>query len=244
MFKDKVIIITGATGGIGRSILQKFSESGGAILILWDIVNPENIVQSLKKKGIKAVGDVVDITKAEQIEKSSKKIIEKFGRIDVLINNAGITKDNLIIKMKEEEWDIVLNINLKAAFLCTKIIGKIMWTQHSGKIINMASIIGQIGNLGQANYSSSKAGLIALTKSSAKEFARANIQVNAIAPGYIMTPMTEKLPQEVKNKMIESIPLKKFGSPDDVAEVVLFLASEKSNYITGQVLRVDGGLVM
>ncbi|MCL5674810.1 MAG: 3-oxoacyl-[acyl-carrier-protein] reductase [Candidatus Omnitrophica bacterium] len=243
MLKNKVVIITGATGGIGRAILQKFSESG-AVLVLWDVVNPENSVQGLKEKGIKSAGDIVDITKAEQIEKSAKKVLDEFGRIDILINNAGITKDNLIIKMKEDEWDNVLNINLKGAFLCTKIIGKTMWSQHSGKIINMASIIGQIGNLGQANYSSSKAGLIALTKSAAKEFARANIQVNAVAPGYIMTPMTEKLSQNVKNKMLEAIPLKKFGTPDDVAEVVLFFASEKSDYITGQVLRVDGGLVM
>jgi 3-oxoacyl-[acyl-carrier protein] reductase len=243
MLKDKVAIITGATGGIGRAILQKFSDSG-AKLVLWDVADPESIVKKLREKGIDAIGDIVDITKSSQIEISAKKIIDKFGRIDILINNAGITKDNLIIKMKEEEWDNVLNINLKGAFLCTKIIGKIMWLQHSGKIINMASIIGQIGNMGQVNYSASKAGLIALTKTSAKEFARANIQVNAVAPGYIMTPMTEKLPEQVKNKMLQAIPLEKFGSPDDVAEVVLFFASDKSNYITGQVLRVDGGLVM
>jgi len=187
---------------------------------------------------------VVDITKREEIEKGTKEVIEKWGTVDILINNAGITRDKLIFRMEEKEWDDVLNVNLKGAFLCSKIIGRIMYMKRKGKIINIASIIGQIGNIGQANYSASKGGLIALTKTCAKEFAKGGVNVNAVAPGYIMTKMTEKLPEKVKKKMLEDIPLGRFGKPEEVADLILFLASEKANYITGQVFRIDGGLVM
>ncbi|MCM8772897.1 MAG: 3-oxoacyl-[acyl-carrier-protein] reductase [Candidatus Omnitrophica bacterium] len=243
MFENKVVLITGAFGGIGKSLSLKFGNDK-AKLVLWDIIIDEEFESFLKNKGIELISRKIDITKEEEIEKGSKEIINKWGKIDVLINNAGITRDKLIFRMTEKDWDDVLNVNLKGAFLCSKIIGQIMYKQKSGKIINIASIIGEIGNIGQANYSASKAGLIALTKTCAKEFARGGINVNAVAPGYIVTKMTENLPEKIKEEMLKSIPLGRFGKPEEVAELVYFLASENANYITGQVIRIDGGLVM
>ncbi|MCM8818488.1 MAG: SDR family NAD(P)-dependent oxidoreductase, partial [Candidatus Omnitrophica bacterium] len=221
MFKDKVVLITGAFGGIGKALARKFGENN-AKLALWDIFIDEEFEKSLIEKGIETISKKIDITIESQVEEGSKEIIEKWGKIDVLINNAGITKDKIIFRMSEKDWDDVLNVNLKGPFLCCKIIGQIMYKQKKGKIVNIASIIGEIGNIGQVNYSSSKGGLIALTKTCAKEFARGGINVNAVSPGYIMTKMTENLPDKVKEEMLKLIPLGRFGKPEEVAELVYF----------------------
>ena len=243
MSNGRVILITGAGGGIGNAIALKFGKEGNKV-VLWDLFISEEFIKTLETEKISFLFDKIDITKKQDIVNGTKKVIEEWGRIDVLVNNAGVTKDKIVFKMEEEDWDYVINVNLKGAFLCSKIIGRIMFSQKEGSIINIASIIGEIGNVGQANYSASKGGLIALTKTCAKEFARAGINVNAIAPGYIKTKMTEHLPEEVKKDMITKIPLNRFGFPEEVAELVFFLSSEKAKYITGQVIRIDGGLVM
>jgi 3-oxoacyl-[acyl-carrier protein] reductase len=186
----------------------------------------------------------VDVTDYPKLEEAANKILDKLGKVDILVNNAGITKDNLLLRMSEADWDSVLGVNLKGTFNCTKAVSKLMIKQRQGKIINIASIIGIIGNIGQANYSASKAGIIALTKTAAKELAARNITVNAIAPGFIQTDMTAKLLEDIKEKILEAIPLKRFGSSRDVAGVCLFLASEQAGYITGQTIVVDGGMVM
>ena len=187
--------------------------------------------------------DTVDVTKPENVQNFIQKVLDKFGRIDILINNAGITRDGLLVRMNESDWDAVLNVNLKGTFSCTKAVAKPMMKQRSGKIVNIASIIGLIGNAGQANYAASKGGVIAFTKSAAKELASRNINVNAIAPGFIKTDMTDKLSEDVKQAIMKQVPLGKWGSAGDVADVALFLVSDASAYITGQVIQVDGGMV-
>ncbi|MCX8082181.1 MAG: 3-oxoacyl-[acyl-carrier-protein] reductase [bacterium] len=243
MFQDKVAVITGAFGGIGRALAIKLGEQGAKIA-LWDIFIDNSLEKILTDKSIQFLSSKIDITKKDDVQNSADKIIERWGKIDILINNAGITKDNLILRMTEEEWDSVIEINLKGAFICSKIIGKFMFSQKTGSIVNVASIIGQIGNIGQANYSASKGALISFTKTCAKEFARFGVRVNAVAPGYIITKMTEQLPEKIKTKMLEMIPLGRFGTPEEVADLILFLSSNKANYITGQVFRIDGGMVM
>ena len=249
--KDKVALITGGAQGIGYEIASLFAAEGADIIVA--DVNPEALNQAqarLEESGGQAPyrGQVltveVDVGDFSQVEQLFKKSLDKFKRIDILINNAGITRDGLLLRMKEADWDKVLRVNLKGCFNCTKAAARIMFKQRVGKIVNIASIIGLIGNVGQANYAASKAGLIGLTKSAARELAARNINVNAIAPGFIQTEMTAKLPEEAKQKMLDQIPLGKFGEAKDVARAALFLVSEESSYITGQVIRVCGGMVM
>jgi 3-oxoacyl-[acyl-carrier protein] reductase len=244
-FKDKVALITGAAQGIGREIALKFAAEGADIAVA--DVNFEKAAKTAKDieaSGAKALPLELDVTDYVKANEGINKILDKFGKVDILVNNAGITKDSLMLRMGDAEWDAVLNVNLKGTFNCIKAVSRLMIKQRYGKIVNVASIIGIIGNAGQANYSASKAGIIALTKTAAKELASRNINVNAIAPGFIQTEMTARLPEELKQKMQEAIPLGKFGSPADVAALCLFLASEEASYITGQTIIVDGGMVM
>jgi 3-oxoacyl-[acyl-carrier protein] reductase len=243
--ENKIALITGGARGIGRAIALCFAKEG-ADIVIWDvnIQEAEKTCQDIEALGSKAFAQAVDVTDYEKVEEATNKILDKYGKVDILVNNAGITKDNLLLRMSEADWDAVINVNLKGTFNCTKAVSKLMIKQRYGKIINIASIIGMIGNAGQANYSASKAGIIALTKTTAKELASRNINVNAVAPGFIQTEMTAKLPQGLKEKMRGAIPAGRFGSPDDVAGVCLFLASEEAGYITGQTIVVDGGMVM
>lgn len=245
IFKDKISLITGGARGIGREIALAFAKEGSDIAIC--DVNPEAL--DAAKKEIEAVGRraetfIVDVTNLSQVEGMINKTLDKFQKIDILINNAGITKDALIVRMSEQEFDSVIAVNLKGTFNCTKAVSKVMMKQRYGKIVSIASIIGIIGNAGQANYAASKAGIIGITKSVAKELASRNVNVNAIAPGFIETDMTAKLPENVKAQMSALIPLNRFGKASDVANLAMFLASDASSYITGQVIKIDGGMVM
>ena len=244
--KGKTAIITGSARGLGKAIALKLADMG-ANIVLNDIMSSDAIdstAEEFKTLGHNVIVTKGDVRNREDVEIMVNKAVETFGSIDILVNNAGITRDSLIIKMSEEDWDNVLDINLKGAFLCTKAVAKFMMKQRKGKIINIASVAGVMGNPGQANYSASKAGLIGLTKSTAKELASRGITCNAVAPGLIQSKMTDILPEKVKENYLNNIPLGRFGTPDDVANVVGFLASPDSDYITGQVIRIDGGLVM
>lgn len=245
ILKDAVSIITGGARGIGREIALIFAKEGSDIAIC--DVNQETLETTRKEiesLGRKAETFVVDVTNSEHVEDMVNKVLDKFQKIDILVNNAGITRDSLIVRMKEEDFDSVIAVNLKGTFNCTKAVSKVMMKQRHGKIISIASIIGIMGNAGQANYAASKAGIIGLTKSVAKELASRNVNVNAIAPGFIETDMTAKLADDIKSQMRALIPLNRFGKASDVANLALFLASEASSYITGQVIQVDGGMVM
>jgi 3-oxoacyl-[acyl-carrier protein] reductase len=240
----KIALVTGAARGIGQAIAVKLAAEGADIALCdlqadW-LVETAGKVQAL---GRKAQCYTVDVSNAEQVQAVVGAVEKDFGRIDILVNNAGITKDTFLIRMTEADWDAVLNINLKGTFLFSKAVARPMMKQRSGAIVNVASIIGLIGNAGQCNYAASKAGVIALTKSVAKELASRNIRANAVAPGFIQTKMTEKLPEDIRQKMLEAIPLARFGEPEDVANVVLFLASDAAAYVTGQVVTVCGGMV-
>lgn len=243
--KDKVAVITGSARGIGFSIAELFAAESATVIIL-DLFQEavDEAVGKLTAKGFKADGFAGNVTRSEDMESVFNAVLEKHKSIDVLVNNAGITKDNLLLRMKEEEWDAVIAVNLKGTFLCTQKAFKIMMKQRSGSIINIASVIGLMGNAGQANYAATKGGLIAFTKSCAREFASRSIRVNAVAPGFIQTEMTAKLPPEVVENYSKAIPLGKLGLPEDVAKLCLFFASDESIYITGQTLAVDGGLTM
>ena len=243
--KNKVALITGGARGIGRSIALLFAQEGADVAVCdVNIQEAEKTCLEIESLGRKTIAAKADVMSFANVEEAVNKILDKFTKIDILVNNAGITRDNLLLRMSEAEWDAVLNVNLKGAFNCIKAVSKVMIKQRSGKIVNIASIIGIIGNPGQANYSASKAGIIALTKTAAKELAVRNINVNAVAPGFIQTEMTAKLSEDIRQKMNEAIPLKRFGTPEDVARVCLFLAANDSNYITGQTIIVDGGMVM
>ncbi len=245
MGESKVAIVTGSARGIGKAIAMKFAKDGYDVVIsdiLQDVA--QETAKEIEALGQKALVVVADVSKAEDAERLISETVNTFGRLDVLVNNAGITRDNLAIRMKESEWDMVLNINLKGTFLCSQAAAKVMMKKRSGRIVNIASVSGILGTAGQANYASSKAGVIALTKALARELGPRNITVNAVAPGYIITEMTEKLPDKVKEEYLAQIPLKRGGTPEDVANVVAFLASEAASYVTGTTLIVSGGLVM
>ena len=245
LVEDKVAIITGGARGIGKEIARVFAKEGANICICdVDEQMLDETVKELQSLGRQAIGLKVDVTNFSQVEEMAQKVLDNFKKIDILINNAGITRDNLLLRMKEAEWDAVLNVNLKGTFNCTKAVSKVMVKQRSGRIVNIASIIGLIGNAGQSNYAESKGGIISFTKSVAKELASRNINVNAIAPGFIKTNMTAKLSPELQESMSKMIPLNRFGETSDVANVALFLVSELSDYITGHVIQVDGGMVM
>lgn len=246
MLKDKVAVVTGGTRGIGRAIALKLAEEGANIVINYrnSDKEAEELKTILEEKGVKVLTVKCDISNFEDSKNLIDKCKEEFGKIDILVNNAGITKDTLIMRMKEEDFDSVIDVNLKGTFNCAKHASAIMLKQKFGKIINMTSVVGIAGNAGQVNYSASKAGVIGLTKSLAKELGSRGITVNAVAPGFINTDMTAGLSEKVKEEASKNIPLKKLGNPEDVANLVGFLASDAANYITGQVINVDGGMVM
>ncbi len=245
MFEGKIAVVTGAARGIGQAIAYNLA-ARGADIVLGDIKAEwlSESAEGVKKLGRKAWCFELDVTNATAVQNVFNDIAAETGRIDILVNNAGITKDGLLMRMSEEDWDAVLTVNLKGTFACTKAVSRIMMKQRSGSIINIASVVGLMGNAGQANYAASKGGVIAFTKSVAKELASRNIRANAVAPGFISSKMTDALSDEVRQKMLEAIPLSSFGTPDDVANAVAFLASDQSSYITGQVISVNGGMVM
>lgn len=243
--KDKVAIITGSARGIGFAIAETLAQNGAlSVIIDLNRNDVDGAVQKIDDAGFKAIGYACDVTDSENLGNVFKDIHSKFENIDILVNNAGITRDGLLMKMKETDWDAVINVNLKGTFNCTQKVSRFMLKQKSGVIINISSVVGIMGNPGQANYAASKGGIIALTKSAAKEFASRNIRVNAIAPGFIQTEMTDKLPKEVVDKYLEAIPLSCMGTVKDIANLCVFLASKEAKYITGQTINVDGGLVM
>lgn len=246
MLKDKVAIVTGGTRGIGRAIALKLADNGANIVINYrnSDKEAEELKAILEEKGVKVLTVKCDISNFEDSKNLMDKCKEVFGKIDILVNNAGITKDTLIMRMKEEDFDSVIDVNLKGTFNCAKHASAIMLKQRFGKILNMTSVVGIAGNAGQVNYAASKAGVIGLTKSLAKELGSRGITVNAVAPGFINTDMTASLSEKVKEEASKNIPLKRLGDPEDVANLVGFLASDAANYITGQVINVDGGMVM
>ena len=240
--KDKTVIVTGGAKGIGKAIALKFASEGANIVLNYRSTSPEEVKNEIEAMGVKCLTVQADVSNTEQAQKLVDEAIAEFGGVDVLVNNAGITRDTLLMRMKEEDFDAVINTNLKGCFNMMKAVNKIMMKQRSGAIINMSSVIGLAGNIGQVNYAASKAGVLGMTYSVAKELAARNITCNAIAPGMIATDMTEVLSDKVKEQILEGIPLKRFGQPEEIAETALFLA--KSKYITGQVITVDGGMLI
>ncbi|BEP29409.1 3-oxoacyl-[acyl-carrier-protein] reductase [Helicovermis profundi] len=245
-FSGKNVVITGGSRGIGKAIALEFAKKGANVIINYNSSAELalKVVEEVKSYNVNAKAYKCNVASSDDVKTFTKDIYKDFDKIDILVNNAGITKDGLLIRMKDEDWDNVLNVNLKGSFLCTREIGKKMLKQKSGRIINISSVVGLMGNAGQANYSASKAGLIGLTKSSAKEFSSRGINVNAVAPGFIQSDMTAKLSDEVIGEYKKHIPLGNLGVAKDVANAVMFLSSEYSSYITGQVINVDGGMLI
>jgi 3-oxoacyl-[acyl-carrier protein] reductase len=245
MLKDRVAIVTGASRGIGRCIAEYLAAQGARIVaVSRKQQDTEELVASIKERGGEALSVAADVSVEGDVAAMIDAAQQAFGQIDILVNNAGITRDTLLARMKDDDWDAVLNINLKGAFLCSRAAAKVMSKQRYGRIINITSVVGQMGNIGQANYCASKGGLMGLTRSNARELARRNVTVNAVAPGFIETDMTAELPEKVRTDMAAQIPLGRFGAPEDIAAAVAFLASEQAGYITGHELSVNGGMYM
>jgi 3-oxoacyl-[acyl-carrier protein] reductase len=244
--EGKAALVTGASRGIGREIALELARNGANVAVNFSgsEAKANEVVDEIKKLGKDAFAIKCDVSNSEEVATMVKETIDRFGKLDILVNNAGITRDNLLMRMKEDEWDDVININLKGVFLCTKAVSRQMMKQRNGRIINIASIVGAMGNAGQANYVAAKAGIIGLTKTTAKELASRNITVNAIAPGFISTDMTDKLSEDVKGEMLKQIPLARLGEPKDIAKMTAFLASDDSSYVTGQTLHINGGMYM
>ncbi len=244
--EGKIAIVTGANQGIGRTMALSLAEAGADIVAV-DLYKNEQtaeLVQQIEQMGRQCLPAQADVSQESEVNAFVQETLSQFGRVDILINNAGITKDGLIMRMKSDDWTKVLDVNLSSMFYCTKAVARPMFKQRAGSIVMIASVIGVMGNPGQANYAASKAGAIGLTKSAAKEFASRGIRVNAVAPGFIQSAMTDALPEEVKKTYLEQVPLKELGTPQDVAETVKFLVSDSARYITGQVIHVNGGLYM
>jgi len=242
---ERSALITGAAQGIGKAVAIGMAMEGANVGIAdVNIEKAEIAAEELRKLGVKSLAIKLNVSSQNEVISAFETFTKEFGRLDILVNNAGITRDGLLIRMKEEDWDAVLNINLKGTFLCSKEAVKIMSKQRSGKIINISSVVAFTGNPGQANYSSSKAAVLGLTKTIAREYASRGIRVNAVAPGFIQTAMTDALPDKVKDEMKHSIPLGQFGLPEDITNAVIFLSSKESDYITGQVLHINGGMYM
>jgi len=241
----KVALITGGAQGIGRAVALMLARNGSDVAVSdVNLAMARTTVEEIEKLGRRALAVEADVARSEDGDRMVRETVEVLGRIDILVNNAGITRDKLILRMSEEDWDKVLEVNLKGAFNCTRAAVRYMAKQRSGRVVNIASVVGLMGNAGQANYAASKAGLIGFTKAVSREFASRGINVNAVAPGYIDTPMTQALPEKAKEALRNLIPLDRLGTPEDVAKAVLFLVTSGSDYVTGQVLQVDGGIYM
>ena len=246
MEERKVVLVTGGSRGIGKEVAEVYADNGYDVVINYvsDKTDVEGLKKEFEEKGVKCLLVKGDVSKAEDVQNMVEEAIKEFGKIDVLVNNAGITRDTLLMRMSEEDFDKVIEINLKGTYLVTKAVTKYMMKKRQGSIINLASVVGVVGNAGQCNYSASKAGIIGFTKSVAKELASRNIRANAVAPGFIATDMTSVLSDSVKENINAQIPLKRMGTAKEVAEVIYFLGSDKSSYVTGQVINIDGGMVM
>ena len=246
LLANKTALVTGASRGIGRATAIELAKAGAKVAVNYagNHAAAEEVVALIEAAGGQAFMVQADVGDSAAVDAMVKSVVERFGSIDILVNNAGITRDNLIMRMKEEDWDAVIHTNLKGIFNCTKLVSKLMMKQRYGRIVNLTSVVGVMGNAGQSNYAAAKAGVIGFTKSMAKELASRNINVNAVAPGYISTDMTADLPEQAKTDLQSQIPLQRLGNPADVASAVLFLVSPGADYITGQTLHVDGGMVM